>query len=443
MSIHKSILAIAVPSILSNITVPLLGWVDTAIAGHLGSADYLAAIAIGASLFAVTYNLFNFLRMGTGGLTAQAFGAEKFDAAAQLLLRGLFIALAFGGAIVLFRHPLVHLGLSFMSVPPQTAAETLTYYRVLVWGAPPTLALYVLNGWLLGMQDARTPLFVAVVQNLLNIGASLLLVHGFGLKLAGVAGGTLLSQWIGFALALFFALRTLRRHGIGLRGVSIFGEGETWRRFFTVNVFIFLRTLCLVSVTFSFTAFGSRSGTTLLSVNAVLLQFFTLVSYVMDGFAYAGESVGGHFVGAGSPSGFRRLVRALFLWGTGLSLLFAAAYALAGPSLIALFTDAARVRAAALPYLPYVVALPLVSMAGFLLDGLFIGTTAASGMLIGVAVAAAGFFAVHALLSPTLGNHGLWSAFLTYLALRGIVQGMQLPGIVRRTFRSPTAASRC
>ena len=439
MSEHRAILRIAVPSILSNITVPLLGWVDTAIAGHLGTSDYLAAIAIGSALFSVTYTLFNFLRMGTGGLTAQAYGSQRHDETALLLLRGLLIALGIGALLIALQTPLLRFGLSFMTTSAPVAAQAVAYYRVLIWGAPATLSLYVLNGWLLGRQDARTPLLIAVVQNLLNIGASLLLVHGFGLRLIGVAGGTLLAQWVGAALALFFALRTLRRHGSPPRLSAAFRNAGAWRSFFTVNVFIFLRTLCLVAVMFSFTAFGSRRGPTLLSANAVLLQLFTLVSYVMDGFAYAGEAVGGHLVGAGSAARFRRLVRSLFAWGLGLSLLFSAVFALGGSALIALFTDAVAVRQAAESYLLYDVLLPPVAMSGFLLDGLFVGTTATSGMLLGVAVAAAGFFALHGLLAPTLGNHGLWIAFLAYLALRGLVQGAQLPAIVRRSF-APSAA---
>ncbi len=439
MSEHRAILRIAVPSILSNITVPLLGWVDTAIAGHLGSADYLAAIAIASALFSVTYSLFNFLRMGTGGLTAQAFGAERREETALLLLRGLAIACTIGALLLVFQTPLLHLGLSFMTATPAVVTHAATYFRVLIWGAPAMLSLYVLNGWLLGMQDARTPLFIAVVQNLLNVTASLFFVHVCRFGLAGVAGGTLLSQWVGLALALYFALRLLRGQGVKLRFAAAFRSIEAWRSFFTVNVFIFLRTLCLVAVMFSFTAFGSRRGPTLLSANAVLLQLFTLVSYVMDGFAYAGESVGGHLVGAGSAARFRRLVRSLFAWGVGLSLLFSGVFALGGSALIALFTDAVAVRQAAESYLLYAVLLPPVAMSGFLLDGLFVGTTATSGMLLGVAVAAAGFFTLHALLAPTLGNHGLWIAFLAYLALRGGVQGAQLPAIVRRSF-APSAA---
>lgn len=434
MSEHRAILRIAVPSILSNITVPLLGWVDTAIAGHLGSADFLAAIAIASALFSVTYSLFNFLRMGTGGLTAQAFGAGRRDETALLLLRGLAIAGTIGTLLLVFQTPLLHVGLSFMTATPAVVAHAATYFRVLIWGAPAMLCLYVLNGWLLGMQDARTPLFIAVVQNLLNVASSLFFVHVCGFGLAGVAGGTLLSQWVGLALALCFALRLLHGQAVKLRFAAAFRSIAAWRSFFTVNVFIFLRTLCLVTVMFSFTAFGSQRGPTLLSANAVLLQFFTLVSYVMDGFAYAGESVGGHLVGAGSVERFRRLVGALFLWGTGLSLLFALAYTLGGTALIALFTDDVAVRRAAETFLPYAVAIPPISMAGFLLDGLFVGTTATSGMLIGVAAAAVGFLTVHTLLPSALGNHALWIAFLTYLALRGIVQGLQLPGIVRRSF---------
>ena len=408
---HKNILRIAVPSILSNITVPLLGWVDTAITGHLHGAPYLAAIAIGASLFSTIYVLFNFLRMGIGGLTAQTFGRGRREEAVLLLWRGLFIANIIALCLLLLQKPIAVAALSLMGGSAAVQEEVLVYYRLLIWGAPPMLSLYVLNGWLLGMQNAHFPMIVAVLQNVINVVVSVALVYGADLKLAGVAGGTLAAQWCGALMAFFFALRWIKRMGTRVAWKAVFRQPEAWSRFFTVNVFILLRTLCLVMVMFAFTAFGSRQGATLLSVNALLLQFFTLVSYLMDGFAYAGEAVGG-------------------------TLLFTVLFALGGTWIVELFTDDVAVRRAAVPFLPYACVIPVVSMAGFLLDGLFVGTTATVNMLLGVAVAALGFFVLYAVLLPFCQNHAIWIAFLSYLALRGLVQGGQLPTVMRRSFHT-------
>ena len=433
---HKNILRIAIPSILSNITVPLLGWVDTAITGHLHGAPYLAAIAIGASLFSTIYVLFNFLRMGIGGLTAQTFGRGRREEAVLLLWRGLFIANVIALCLLLLQKPIAVAALSLMGGSAAVQEEVLVYYRLLIWGAPPMLSLYVLNGWLLGMQNAHFPMIVAVLQNVINVVVSVALVYGGDLKLAGVAGGTLAAQWCGALMALFFALRWINRMGTRVAWKAVFRQPGAWSRFFTVNVFILLRTLCLVMVMFAFTAFGSRQGATLLSVNALLLQFFTLVSYLMDGFAYAGEAVGGRLVGQGDERQFHHLVRDLFLWGALLTLLFTVLFVLGGTWIVELFTDDVAVRRAAVPFLPYACVIPVVSMAGFLLDGLFVGTTATVNMLLGVAVAALGFFVLYAVLLPFCQNHAIWIAFLSYLALRGLVQGGQLPTVMRRSFHT-------
>lgn len=428
------ILRIAIPSIISNITVPLLGLVDTAITGHLGATSYLAAIAVGTTLFSTTYWLFNFLRMGTGGLTAQSLGAEQGEKCAALLWRSLALGGGIALLILLFQTYILHIGLSLMSATDEVQSLVRSYYRILVWGAPPTLALFALNGWLLGMQDARSPMWTAIVQNVVNILVSLLLVVGWGWKIEGVALGTLVAQWTGAALAFGFAWRIVRRRRLSTSVAVVFRDIARWREFFVVNRDIFFRTLCLVAVMFAFTSFGARQGETLLAVNTLLMQFFLLVSYVMDGFAYAGEAIGGRLCGAGDRKGFSTLTRRLFGWGGGFALLFTFGFAFGGTSFLHLLTDNNVVRLAAVEYLPYAIAMPLIGFSAFLLDGLFVGTTATRVMLIGVSAASVLFFCLHELLSPFGGNHALWIAFLCYLGVRGLVQGVWLPKIVRQKF---------
>lgn len=423
---HRSIFRIAFPSIISNITVPLLGLVDTAITGHLGAAAYLGAIAVGTSLFSSLYWLFNFLRMGTGGLTAQAYGAGRSDEIAALYWRPLLLAALIALLLMALQVPLADIGFSLLDPSPEVAQRARSYYFLLIWGAFPTLALFAINGWLLGMQDATTPMVVSVVQNVVNIALSLYLVVAEGWGLVGVATGTLVAQWVGFALAFFLSWRRLLRSGHQLRRDALF-DLAAWQRLFVVNREIFLRTLCLVGVMFSFTAFGAKQGETMLAVNTLLLQFFLFTSYVMDGLAYAGEALGGRFWGEGNRRALRTLLRALFIWGFGAAVTFALAYLWGGHAILSLLTNIDSVRHAATPYLPYVVALPVVSVAAFLLDGLFIGFTATRAMLIGVAMAAAFFVAAQLLLAPALGNHALWLAFLGYLGLRGAVGGFLLP----------------
>lgn len=428
----RSILRIAVPSIVSNITVPLLGLVDTAITGHLGAAAYLAAIAVGSTLFSTTYWLFNFLRMGTGGLTAQAYGAGRPHETAALLWRSLALALTLAFLILLFQQPIAAVGFGLLAPEAEAADLARTYFDLLIWGAPPMLALFALNGWLLGMQNARYPMTIAIVQNLVNILVSLILVVGLHWGIAGVAVGTLVAQWTGAVLAFVLVLRVLRQGGYRASLRVVVGSLPEWMELFAVNRDIFFRTLCLVAVMFAFTAFGARQGETLLAVNALLMQLFLLVSYFMDGFAYAGEALGGRFMGEGNVDAFRGLVRRLFVWGGGVAVGFTLFFLVGGTSLIALLTDVESVRHAALDFLPYAVVIPLVGFSAFLFDGLFIGTTSTRAMLFTVLLSSLSFFLLHDVLAPTLGNHALWLAFLTFLALRGVVAALLLPRVVRK-----------
>lgn len=417
---HKEILKIAVPSILSNITVPLLSLVDMAIVGHLGSAAYIGAIAIGGTVFNMIYWIFAFLRMGTSGMTSQAYGSGNRKEMKNHLYRSLTTSAGVSLALLLLQAPVLHLALLIMTPTPAVADLASSYFRICIWGAPAVLGLYSLTGWFLGLQNARYPLYVAVFQNLVNIGASLFFVFVLHTNVEGVATGTLIAQYCGLLLSLFLGYRMHRRTGLdftfSIREVLCRTE---LKRFFTVNRDIFLRTLCLVCVTMYFTSAGSRQGETILAVNALLMQYFTLYSYFLDGFAFAGEALAGKYFGAGNREGLARTVRGLFLWGGGVAFCFTLFYATCGSGFMQLLTDETGVICTARPYLPWVAAIPFAGLAAFIWDGIFIGLTATRQMLASMFCATVTFFLAYHLLFSVWHNHALWLAFLLYLSMRG------------------------
>lgn len=420
---HKEILKIALPSILSNITVPLLGLADMTIAGHLGSAAYIGAIAVGGTIFNMIYWVFAFLRMGTSGMVSQAYGANDQAEMSNLLYRSLTASAGVALSLLLLQAPICHAALLIMMPPPAVATFASTYFSICIWGAPAVLGLYSLAGWFLGMQNARYPLYVAVLQNLINICASLFFVFVWHTGVAGVAAGTLIAQYCGLLLALYYCRRMHRRLGIGfafsLRKVL---DRPSLRRFFTVNRDIFLRTLCLVGVTLYFTSAGSRQGETILAVNALLMQYFTLYSYFMDGFAFAGEALSGKCAGSGDRQHLRAIIRSLFLWGGIVAFCFTLLYAFGGTGFMRLMTNESSVVAAARPYLPWVAAIPAAGLSAFTWDGIFIGLTATRHMLVSMFCATATFFFSYFCLYPAWHNHALWIAFLLYLSMRGCMQ---------------------
>lgn len=415
---NKQILHIALPSIISNITVPLLALVDTTIVGHLGSASYIAAIALGGMIFNMIYWLFNFLRMGTGGLTAQAYGANQHQATSYILLRSLTIAGGIALTLLLLQRPIFQVTFHFVTATAEVRSLSSIYFNILIWGAPAMLALYSFTGWFLGMQNARIPMCIAITQNVVNIAVSTLLVFGCHLKIEGVALGTLISQYTALLLAVIFCLTKfdVKQH-FELKAIL---DINTLKRFFQVNRDIFLRTLCLIAVTTYFTSAGSTQGELTLAANTLLMQFFIIFSYFMDGFAYAGEALGGRYFGAHDRLNFQRVTRCLFAWGGALSVLFFFIYFLSGTSLLHLLTNDSQVINRAQQYLPIIYFIPLISFAAFLFDGLYIGTTATRYMLISMFCASAAFFVL--INVCTLSNTLLWLAFLVYLGGRGLMQ---------------------
>ena len=418
-TVNKSILKIAVPAILSNVIVPLLGLVDLTIAGHIGDAVTIGAVSVGATMFSLSDWNFGFLRMGTSGLTAQAYGARDRRQMSVMLFRSVALALLLGIAIVALQSPIRWLLLAAISPSEAVHTHASQYFSIIIWGAPATLATMSLTGWFIGMQNSTYPLAVSMVVNVVNIVCSLCFVFAMRLGFIGIPLGTLAAQWCGFILSAFFAARMMRKETLGyaprveemLRGLG---------RFFSVNRDIFLRSLCVMAVMLFFTATGARSGNMTLAVNALFMQLYLLYSHFMDGFAYAGEALVGKYAGAADKHSLRRCVSHLFAWGWSLAAIFAFAYGVFNHEVMSLFSDN-EVVAFAAAYRWWIALAPIAGMAAFIWDGVFVGLTATRQMLLSLAGATAVYFAIYFLSPFPDANSSLWTAFLTYLAVRGVI----------------------
>ena len=423
------ILKIALPAIVTNITVPLLGMVDTAIVGHMGAAAYIGAIAVGSMMFNLVYWLFGFLRMGTSGMTAQARGCRDMTEAAGILARSIRVALLVAALMLLMQWPLYRLLVWLIAPTDDVVPWVDVYFRIVVWGAPAVLGLYSLTGWFIGMQNTRIPMVVSILQNVVNIAASLLFVYGWGMQVEGVALGTVVAQYAGVVVALAFLWRYYRKVLAGRIVGSVlmiqFSKKMVSRRtdpMIHVNRDIFLRTLCLVAVNLYFTSAGARQGAAILAVNTLLMQLYLLFSYIMDGFAYAGEALGGRYWGARDWAAYKDVVRRLFGWGAMMTTLFTCIYIIGGMPFLRLLTNEPQVVEASQAYVWWAYLIPAAGVAAFIWDGLFIGTTQTRGMLISSAVAAFVFFVTATIAIDIMGNHGLWLAMILYLLTRGIIQ---------------------
>lgn len=430
----QRILHIAIPSIISNITVPLLGLIDVTIVGHLGSASYIGAIAVGGMLFNMIYWIFGFLRMGTSGLTAQAYGAHDLKEVTRILLRSTGISLMLALALLILQYPIRLIAFELIDTSAEVQQLATLYFHICIRGAPATLGLYSFSGWFIGMQNSRFPMFIAITQNIVNIVASLLFVFVFGMKVEGVALGTLIAQYAGLFMAYLLWLRYYRPLRKYISRKQLFTH-DAMKRLFQVNRDIFLRTLCLVAVTVFFTSTGAAFGDVVLAVNTLLMQLFTLFSYIMDGFAYAGEALTGKYIGAGNRQELQRTIRHLFGWGIALSLAFTLLYGIGGKEFLGLLTNEQSVISASGDYFYWVLAIPLAGFAAFLLDGICIGATSTHIMLKAMVVASGSFFLIYYSLHNVLHNHALWLGFIVYLALRGIMQALLLNSSSLRTAR--------
>lgn len=420
---NREVLRLAIPAIVTNITVPLLGLVDTLITGHLGRTAYIGAVSVGATLFNMIYWNFGFLRMGTSGQTAQAFGRQDHEGMAGALFRSLFFALLFSLVIWILQWPITALAFRWMDTSPEVEENALRYFRICIWGAPAILSMYGLKGWFIGMQNTRYPMVVAVTINVVNILLSLFFVYVLDWKVKGVAYGSLIAQYVGLAvsLALWCYKYSDFWHHLNFKNAMC---GSELKGFFKLNGGIFLRTLCLNAVMSFFTFAGAAQGEVLLAVNVLLMQLFNLFSYFTDGFAYAGEALVGKYVGARDRAGLQESIQLIFAWGARLVLFFTVIYALGAQPFIRVLTDQEEVRSAASGYYGWVLLIPLAGVSAFLWDGIMVGATAIKPMIYATMAAAATFFAIYFSCEGWLGNHALWLAFVLYLAMRGVVQWM-------------------
>lgn len=416
------VLALAWPLILSNITVPLLGLVDTAVVGHLPDSRYLGGVTLGAMLFSFLYWGFGFLRMGTTGLTAQAHGRGDTAALLRLLGQSLLIGVLIGVGLILLNPLMIPLGLEWLGGSAAVSAEAKIYADIRIASAPAVLANYALIGWFLGRGKSRVTLLLMVVNNSVNIVLDLVFVIGFGMTTAGVALASVMADYLTLTTGIILALGVWRRwHWQPIRGV--FSDRVGYRRLISVNAALFVRTLCLLFAFAFFHSQGAQMGDTTLAANAVLLQFVLLASYGLDGFAHATESLVGQRLGAADEPGFRVLVRAALEWSLLTALGASLAFALAGEGLIALLTDLPDVRAMATIFLPWMVAMPVLAAISYLLDGIFIGATRTRAMRDTMIIALLGFYLPVWWLAQPLGNHGLWLAFISFTLARSVLLG--------------------
>ncbi len=419
--VNKSILKLTIPNIISNITVPLLGMVDLAIVGHIGGEKYIGAIAIGTAIFNLIYWNFGFLRMGTSGFTAQAYGARDMGDALRIFVRGSVVALLIASVLIALQTLIAPIVISFMGGSPELSSLAREYFDVRIWAAPATLMLYVTKGWFVGMQNTRVPMFVAITINIVNIVTSYLFAYNGGMGLSGVALGTVVAQYVGLALSLYVGVRY---YGKLYRPSRLVGSLDVKKmtEFFSINRDIFLRTLCLVAVFTFFTRASAEIGDRQLAINTLLMQLFTLISYFLDGFAYSAEALVGRYVGSGNKSMLTTSVRALIVWGVGIAILFSLLYTAMLAPILSIFTDDSSIIADSLDYRYWVGAIPLCGFLAFLYDGILIGATQTIVMRNIMYAATALFFALFYISSPVLGDKALWFALLGYLAMRGFGQ---------------------
>ncbi len=455
MNLHRDILRLAVPSILANITVPLVGMVDIAVAGHLGASGGLGAaaliggITIGTMLFDMLYWNFGFLRAGTGGLTAQAYGRHRTgveEAARDIavtLKRALAIALGSGLVMVALQWVVVQVAFLLVKCTPEVQTLATQYFYIRIWAAPATLSLFAFKGWFIGMQDTVRPMACDLLVNAVNILLSIGLAFGYAglpeLGFRGVAWGTLIAQWTGFTYA---ALAVWRRYGSFFQRPSPAERAagnenvptvtsQSWRAFFVLNRDLFLRSVCMIAVYIGFTMISARYGDMMLAVGAILMKLLMIFSYFTDGFAYAGEALSGRFIGEGSPDGVRSTIRQTFVWSLGVTVLFFLVYGVGGVPLLRLMTSDPGVVEAGREFIPWLLLMPVIGCPAFTWDGIFTGATASKDLRNSTVWCVVGFFgvwfagigllqAIHGTVPETFAIHLLMAAYFTHLLVRAL-----------------------
>ncbi|MFA8342037.1 MAG: MATE family efflux transporter [Rhodothermaceae bacterium] len=416
---NKKILNLAIPNILSNLTIPLLSSVDTAVVGHLAEVYYLGAIAIGGMIFNAIYWAFGFLRMGTTGLTAQAHGKEDKEEVTASLGRALSVAVIVSVVLIALQGVISYVAFYLVEASPEVEQYAKSYFDIRIYAAPATLSLYVFHGWFIGMQNAKYPLYLSIVVNVLNIGFNLMFIYQFGMNSDGVALGTLCAQYLGLATAIFLMFRKYREY-IKVFKLKMLKNIEALTSFFKVNFDIFIRTLSLMFVISYFTAKSAAYGDDVVAVNTILLQLWMIISYGIDGFAFAAESLVGNYYGAGDLSNLRRVVKNCFYWAFGLSIIISLLYLFYDREIISIFTDKEFIIDAALIYFVWVIAAPVLNSICFIWDGVFVGAMATTAMRNSMLVSSfLVYFPVFYFSESSFGNHSLWLALTAFMIARG------------------------
>lgn len=427
---HRRVLNIALPIVLSNATIPILGVVDTAVVGQLGLAAPIGAVGIGAVILQSIYWVFGFLRMGTTGMVAQARGAGDLDEAGALLTRGLAIGLAAGLLFVAGQVGVFWAAFRLAPASAEVEALARAYLAIRIWGAPATIAIYALTGWLIGMENTRGVLVLQLSMNLLNVVLAVVFVLGLGWGVRGAAGATLIAEWSGFALGLWLC-RAAFGQAQWRNRARVF-DPVRLRRMASVNGDIMIRSVILQASFTSFLFFGAGLGDVTLAANQVLLQFLGITAYALDGFAFAAEAMVGETLGRRDRAGLRQAAILSSEWGAGGALLLSLAFLFAGPAIIDLMTTAPEVRDAARAYLPWMAVAPIGGIAAWMFDGVFIGATETRALRNAMILSVAVYAAALALLLPVFGNHGLWGALLILNATRGVTLGLRYPALEAR-----------
>jgi MATE family multidrug resistance protein len=430
---HRRVLKISGPIVLSNATVPLLGAVDTAVIGQLGDAASLGAVGLGAVILATLYWAFGFLRMSTSGLAAQAHGAGDAGEASAVLFRALIVGAFAGLGLVALQAALFAGAFGLAPASPAVEGVAREYLAIRIWGAPATIALFSLTGWLVGLERTRGVLILQLWQNGLNVVLSFWFVLGLGWGVPGVAAATLIAEWAGLALALWLARDAF---GPGLRlGLSRLGDRLAIRRMFSASRDIMARTIILQLAFTTFIFLGARHGDVTLAANQVLMQFLEVTAYALDGFAISAETLIGQAVGARSQADTRAAGRICMQWGLGGAVALAVIFALSGPWLIDLMTTSPEVRIAARDYLPWLIAAPLIGAAAWVYDGIFIGALLTGDMLRAMLVAIAAYVLALVILLPLIGNHGLWAALMVLNGMRTFTLWRLYPKVLAKAAR--------
>ena len=421
---NKSILKLAIPNIISNITIPLLGLVDMILMGHLDSAIYIGAIALGGTIFSVLYSFFSFLRAGTTGFTAQSLGNNDNTETIYSLYRSVCIGIPIIILILSLQIPIAKISSLLLDGSNEVKELAITYFYVRIWAAPANILLYCLNGWFVGMQNTKIPMFIAILINVMNIIFSFILVILFEQNVKGVALGTVIAQYSGLTLAIILLIKNYRSYFVKINSKILF-DIEKMKRFFKVNRDLMIRSfLLIISIAF-FTNQSAKLGNNILAINMILLQSFYIFSYFTDGFAYAGEALVGKFVGSKDKENLQKVIRLLLIWGFSISIPFSILYALFPTEFVKIISDNTEILTEIKPYYIYMIIIPLITFAAFIWDGIYIGATASKAIRNTMIISSIFVFIPSwYILMPRFGNHGLWIAFLFFMIARGAAMSL-------------------